>query len=186
MLSNLIRVGVVEELDEANARVKVSVSGLVSDWLPWGTDSAGRVRKWSPKQVGEQVVLFAPYGDLSQSVVGFSLFQDAHPAPGASRGQETAVFADGTTVDYNMKSNTLTITVAGAGNVNVNCKVATVTAETSVTVDTPQTTCTGNLKVDGNIKADGEITDHTRSMQADRLIYNGHKHGSSPVPDAQQ
>ncbi|MCX4025030.1 hypothetical protein [Spartinivicinus marinus] len=35
----------------------------------------------------------------------------------------------------------------------------------------------GDLFVDGNIKASQEITDHTRSMQGDRDIYNGHGHG---------
>lgn len=185
VISNLVRIGVVEELDEANARVKVRVSGLLTDWLPWGADSAGRVRKWSPKQEGEQVVLFAPGGDMAQAVVGHSLFQDDHPAPAGSKFQETTTYPDGSTVDFNSKTNTLTVNVAGGGNVVVNCKVATVKAATSVTVETATATVKASTSVTvdtpdahftGNIKADGEIADKVRAMSADRLIYNSHTH----------
>lgn len=148
-LANLVRVGKILQLDEANARVKVSTAGLTTDWLPWGAARAGTTRKGSMPSIGEQVMLFSPFGDLSQAVVGFSLYQDDHPAPTTSKDQETAVFPDGTAVEYDSASNTLTVTVAGAGNVIINCKVATVNADTSVTLDTPQTTLTGNLTVQG-------------------------------------
>lgn len=182
MLANLIRVGVIQELDAANARVKVNVSGLVTDWLPWGTDAAGRVRKWSPKQVGEQVVLFSPYGDPSQAIVGFSIFQDQFPANDNNMGRETATFADGTSVSYDQKAGALTVNVAGGGLVNVQCKTATVTAADLIKLDSPEVHCTGNFK------ADGEVSDKVRAMSADRAIYNGHTHpnnGGSPPTQEQ-
>lgn len=42
------------------------------------------------------------------------------------------------------------------------------------------------IETTGDMKAAGDIEDHTRTMQADRVLYNKHKHGSSPTPDAQQ
>lgn len=165
-LANLIRVGVISELDEGKARVKVKVAGLTSDWLPWGTGRAGSTRSVSMPSVGEQVLVFAPYGDTAQAVVGPSIFQDNHPSPSTSKNKETIIYPDGSTVEYDSSSNTLTVTVAASGNVVVNCKVATINAETSatvntqtakvdastsVTLDTPTTTCTGNLVVDGAI-----------------------------------
>lgn len=181
MLANLIRVGVIEELDEAAARVKVNVSGLVTDWLPWGTDAAGRVRKWSPKQVGEQVVLFSPYGDPSQAIVGPSIFQDAHPANASSKAQETATFADGTTVDYNMGTNTMTITVAGAGNVAVNCKVATVKADTSMTIDSPETHITGHVTIDNGLSVTKDAIITGGDVKADTISLKQHKHPTAPL-----
>lgn len=148
-ISNLFRIGKVVELDEANARVKLSVSGLTTDWLPWCTARAGKTRTWSPPQIGEQVAMASPFGDMGQAVILGSLFSDDNAAPAASKDQETTVYPDGSTVDYNSATNTMTVTVAGGGNVVVNCQVATINAGTSVTLDTPETHCTGNLTVDG-------------------------------------
>lgn len=45
---------------------------------------------------------------------------------------------------------------------------------------------TPDVEATGNVKAEGEVSDGVRAMSGDRGIYNGHKHGSSPTPDAQQ
>ncbi|MGY2377086.1 phage baseplate assembly protein domain-containing protein [Pseudomonas sp. SDO524_S393] len=55
-----------------------------------------------------------------------------------------------------------------------------------VRFETPMVEMSGDQHVEGGIKADGEIEDHTRSMQADREIYNGHNHGGGPAPGQQQ
>ena len=114
ILANMIRVGTVAQLDEANARVKVNVGGLSTDWLPWITARAGATRTWSAPRPGEQVIILAPYGDPAQAVALPSIYQDSHPAPASSKDVEHVVFPDGTTVDYNSASNTLNVTVAGA------------------------------------------------------------------------
>lgn len=151
MLANVVRVGRVAELDEAGARVKVTTSGVKTDWLPWGAARAGTTRSTSMPSVGEQVVMFSPFGDTSQAVVGFSLYQDDHPAASTSKDKDATIYPDGSVVEYDSASNTLTVTVSGSGNVVINCKVATVNAETSVTLNTPETNCTGNLAVAGAI-----------------------------------
>ena len=149
ILANIIRLGAVSELDEANARVRVKVGGLTTDWLPWVTARAGATRTWSAPRPGEQVVVLAPYGDPAQAVVLPAIYQDDHPAPATTKDAEHVVFPDGSTVDYNSATNTLEVTVAGSGRVIVNCKEATINAETSVTLNTPQTTCKGKLTVEG-------------------------------------
>ncbi|AZC67361.1 Prophage baseplate assembly protein V [Pseudomonas chlororaphis subsp. piscium] len=55
-----------------------------------------------------------------------------------------------------------------------------------VRFETPLVEMSENLVVTKDIKAGGEITDHTRSMQADRDIYNGHNHNGGPPPTQQQ
>lgn len=149
LIANLIRMGVVAELDTTEARVRVKMGGLTTDWLPWLTARAGATRTWSAPTVGEQVLVLSPYGDPSQAVALPAIYQDGKPAPADSADVERVVFPDGSVVEHDSASNTLTVTVAGSGNVVVNCKQATINAETSVTLNTPQTTCKGKLTVEG-------------------------------------
>nr|DAT30599.1 MAG TPA: baseplate assembly protein V [Caudoviricetes sp.] len=51
-----------------------------------------------------------------------------------------------------------------------------------VRFETPMVEMSGDQHVEGSIKADAEIADHTRTMQADRDLYNQHAHPSGPPP----
>lgn len=186
ILANMIRVGVIAELDEANARVKVKAGGLTTDWLPWVTARAGATRTWSAPRPGEQVVVMAPYGDSAQGVVLPAIYQDNHAAPASTKDAETVVFPDGTKVEYNSASNTLQIDVAGAAKVIVNCKEATVNADTKVTLNTPETYCTGNLTVQKALNvqgngAGGAVATITGNMAitGTSLTHNGKNIGST-------
>lgn len=154
-LANIIRIGVVTDLDAGDALVKVDCGELDSEWIPWGAARAGTTRRWSPPSVGEQVLVFSPSGELADAVAGPSIYQNAHPAPASSADQDHTIFPDGSTVDYNSATNTLTVTVVGAGNVVVNCKQATVKADTGVTLDSPETICTGNLTIQKALNVQG-------------------------------
>ncbi|AXF38221.1 putative baseplate assembly protein [Ralstonia phage phiRSP] len=192
--ANLVRYGVVTELDAANARVKCSTGGLDTDWLPWCAGRAGATSKWSAPRPGEQVVVISPYGDPAQAFVLPGFYQDDHPAPANSQDKETTVYPDGSTVEYDSASNTLTVNVAGSGNVVVNCKVATVKAATSVTLDTPMVHATKDMQIDGNLGVTGamavqgqgasgavstfagSIKVNSGDVMADNISLKGHHH----------
>lgn len=189
-LSNLIRVGNIRAVDTANARVRVAFGGCVSDWLPWGTSRAGNRRDWTAPNVGEQVMVFSPFGDPTQAIVGPSIFQDDFAPPSGSADDDTTVFPDGTTFVYNSETNTYTQTIAGSGNwvfnlksAKINTETAEIKASTSVTIDTPETTCTGNLTVKKNFTMGGAgstatITGNV-SINGTSLTHNGKNVGSN-------
>lgn len=195
LLANMIRIGRVSAIDEANARVKMDVGGLTTDWLPWGEARAGATRTWSMPRPGEQRVVFAPYGDTGQAFVGPAIYQDDHPAPASSKDKETTVFPDGTTFEYDSASNTYTQTVAGSGNwvfnlkhatinaaedATVNTKLATVKASTSVTLDTPDSFLKGKLTVDGLITGKAGVSiNGAAQFNGGGLTHNGKNVGSN-------
>ena len=156
-LAAMIRFGVVASVDLQNALVTCTLGDLTTDEIPWFAGRAGGTRKWSPPTVGEQVVVFAPGGDTSLGFALLGFYQDSFAAPDSSAAHDVTVYPDGSTVQYDSASNTLTVSVSGAGNVVVNCKVATVHAATSVTLDTPSTHMTGNVQVDGNLGVTGAM-----------------------------
>lgn len=175
ILGNLVMIGIVSELDEAGARVRVDVDGMQTDLIPWLTGRAGPgVRTWSAPEVGEQVVVVSPYGDPAQGVVIGSVFQNDFDAPAAVRTKHRTEYADGSVVEYDRETTTLTVNV-GSGKVVVNCATAEVHATESVTLDTPNTHATGDLKVDGKIEAGADITTPAE-VKAGNIGLKAHKH----------
>lgn len=61
-----------------------------------------------------------------------------------------------------------------------------VKASKKVRFETPLIEASGEYQGEGNIQSAADVIDRVRSMQADRLIYNGHQHGISPTPTQQQ
>lgn len=64
LLRNLIRTGVIVEVDLDDGRCRVQTGGIVTDWLQWLTAHAGRSGVWWAPSVGEQVLLLAVGGEL--------------------------------------------------------------------------------------------------------------------------
>lgn len=175
-IANLVRIGTVAELDEANARVKLSVSGLTTDWLPWSAARAGKTRTWSPPQVGEQVVMLSPFGDMGQAVIIGSLFSDTDPAPAASKDQETTVYPDGASVDHNSATHVTTVTLNSGGTLNA------MVGGSSVVITTGKILLSSNgasieISADGikMVSPPGSLTHN------DKNVGDTHTHDGSPT-----
>lgn len=141
-MANLLRVGVVAELDAPAARVRVQSGQLLTAWLPWFTRRAGQDRDWWAPEPGEQVMLLCPDGDLAQGVVLPAIYRAAHPAPGDRPTLRRVEFADGGFLEYDRAAGNLTIkvvtdatiNVGGDADVSVDGK-ATLTAAATVEID---------------------------------------------------
>ena len=183
MLGNVLMLGVIAELDAANALVKVNANGLTTDWIPWVVRRAGPNATWSAPEQGEQVVIGCPYGDPSQAFVLGSLYQDAHPAPATTADKERVTFSDGTSIEYDRAAHAMVVDTKDVGAITIICKTALEQAKESVTIDTPKTKMTGDLEVDGNTTMKGNA-DVQGSTSVKAITSNGvnisdsHKHGN--------
>lgn len=57
LLSNVIRTGIISEVDEKSWCVRVRSGELETGWLRWNTTRAGAFNVWLPPSPGEQVVI---------------------------------------------------------------------------------------------------------------------------------
>ena len=152
-LGNLVRMGRVVAADYEAATVEVDCDGARS-WYPFLTHRAGGNQSWHPPEVGEQVMVFCPAGHTERGYVLPALYQTDYPAPAINPDVHRTTYSDGALIEYNRATHVLMASLPNGGRAVI----------------------IGDLDVDGDITASGEITDHTRSMQKDRAIYNGHTH----------
>ena len=101
-LANLIRIGKVSEIDGSNVRVQIG--RVTTGWLPI-VSCAGENLIWLPVSKGEQVAVFAPFGEFAQAFVLRSIHYNNFPAP-----------TEQNTISVNAKSE---VKVAGDGKCNV-------------------------------------------------------------------
>jgi phage baseplate assembly protein V len=183
-LGNLVMLGVIKELDEANALVRVDVDGLVTDWIPFTAARAGAgVREWLPPEVGEQVVMLSPYGDPAQGVVLGSVYQDAHAAPANVKTTKRTEFADGAFIQYDREGHKYDIDVPAGGAITLRIGQTTLKLEDGqatlttpkCVVDSPDSQFTGNVTIDGDATVNGSTAVKAITSNG-KSISDTHKH----------
>ena len=199
-LANVIRPGVIAEVDYRGELVRVRFAeappplprgegrgagrAAITDWLPWMTSRAGGDASWWAPEVGEQVLLLSPSGDLANAVALPALYSTARPAPSNDPDKRLVRYSDGAEIEYDRANHRLraVLPMGGAAEITAPDGV-TVTGDLTVTggVDaTGDITADGNIEADGNVEAGGEVSDSRSSMRAMRTTYNGHVHGVPP------
>lgn len=107
-MANTVRDGTIMAVDLAKRRVRVRSGSIETTWLPWPAGRAGAgKRRWDPPEVGEQVVMISPGGDLRQARVIPGVYQDAHDAPSSDGNKDMVAYGDGTVIEYDRGSHTL-------------------------------------------------------------------------------
>lgn len=111
-VANIIRIGVVKEVDYEKAKVRVKIGEFLTDYLPWITSKAGKDRDWSPPDIDEQVLVLSPLGELSLGIVLPGIYQEKYPAPESKKEMNSIKFQDGTKFTYDKGKHHLEIEVA--------------------------------------------------------------------------
>ena len=77
-LANIIRLGKIAEID--GDQVRVEIGRVKTGWLPI-VSNAGNTSLWLPISEGEQVAVFAPYGEMAQAFVLRSIHYNTYKIP---------------------------------------------------------------------------------------------------------
>ena len=122
--NNMIRLGFIEDEEDIDyerqsVRVKLGPT-LKTSWLKFTSEKAGSVQVWNPPEVGENVVIICPYGEIPQGVVIKSFFTDPFPVAEPSANPSIQV-GDDIKVSYYKDS----------GKVSIDCKAFEVNCSTA-------------------------------------------------------
>lgn len=186
-IRNLIRSGVVTEVDTVQGLCRVQSGGIQTTWLNWLTTRAGRSRTWWAPSVGEQVLLLAIGGELDTAFVLPGIFSDDNSAPSASADAWHVVFPDGAVMEYEPETSALKVTgiktadVTASESITATVPLVLVKASTSITLDTPEVICTNKLTTatlevqkGGTMK--GNIEHTGGSLSSNGRVLHTHKH----------
>lgn len=122
-MAQMIRVGFVSARQPERMRVRVELrdtvnAGLVTDWLPVLCPRASRDMVHDLPDVGDQVLcLFLSYGLEQGFVLGAMYGRQSPPVTSGDKWHRT--FSDGTTLEYDRASHTLSGKIQG--HMNLSC-----------------------------------------------------------------
>lgn len=187
-IRNLIRTGIVTDVDPVEGLCRVQTGGMQTTWLNWLTCRAGRSRVWWAPSVGEQVLILAIGGELDTAFVLPGIFSDDHPAPSASPDALHIAFPDGAVIEYEPDSGSLTVSgiktadVTASDSITATVPVVLVKASTCITLDTPEVVCTnklitGTLEVQKGGKMSGDIEHTGGKLTSNGVQVDDHDHG---------
>jgi phage baseplate assembly protein V len=110
-ISELLRVGVVSEVQPEKGLCRVSFGERVSPLSPWFTRRAGRDKEFWHPDIGEQAVFFSPYGDGSEGFVLLGLFSNKRPLPdGAKENLHIVEYEDSARMEYDREEHIFSFT----------------------------------------------------------------------------
>ena len=119
-LRNVIAIGTIKEVSPKNAKARIKVGGIVTDWLPWITHRAGKDKTfWSP-HLQEQVVVLSPGGSFETGVILPAIYQNRFPAPEDTEDIHHVEYEDGATFTYDKKKHFLKAEIPGDVEVNAD------------------------------------------------------------------
>ncbi len=129
-INNLISIGTVTESksEQGLSLARVKILERVTDFLPVAQSSNSFKTKASPVRVGEQVLVFSPYGEGDSGIIFGAIFNKGQKEPvGANDTTEITEYEDGTRISYDSEVKELKI--QAAGKVTIICATATITAD---------------------------------------------------------
>lgn len=166
LLENLIRFGLIAEVQHVPPRVKVETGGILTTWLPWLAWRAGADREWDPPTVGEQVLLFSPSGQLANGIAVTGVFSDLIPTNGDRAGLHRRTYADGAVVEYDSVAHHLSAVLPDGGTTELISTggihvIGDITHEGNY-IQTGNQTVTGQVTVTKDVVAAGiSLVTHT-------------------------
>ena len=162
LITNLIRTGIVSDVDRENWLCRVKTGDLETNWISWLTLRAGNTCTWWAPTVGEQVVLLSLGGHLETAFALPAIYSDTFPPPSDSAEGSVTEYPDGGWFEYDparhrwLIKGVQNVVIEGAENMELNAKRFALNAE---------------------MTSNGGVTQRGGAMSSNGVVVDEHKHG---------
>ncbi|EGT4441740.1 phage baseplate assembly protein V [Cronobacter sakazakii] len=169
LITNLIRTGIVSEVDRDNWLCRVKTGDLETNWINWLTLRAGNTRTWWAPTVGEQVVLLSLGGNLETAFALPAIYSDTFPPPSDSEEGSVTEYPDGGWFEYDpvrhrwLIKGVQNVVIEGAENMELNTKRFALNAE--------------QAEINAEMTINGGVTQSGGAMSSNGVIVDDHDHG---------
>jgi phage baseplate assembly protein V len=106
-VANMVRAGVISEVDFENRKIKVAVDGTTTPWIKWLSGDGGVKYSYTAPEVGEQVLVLCEAGNTSLSYAIRGLSSNARPLPSNKENVDKTVYADGSFIEVDLEEKTI-------------------------------------------------------------------------------
>ncbi|HAU5563300.1 TPA: phage baseplate assembly protein V [Serratia fonticola] len=168
LITNLIRTGIVSEVDTVNWLCRVKTGELETNWINWLTFRAGKTRTWWQPSIGEQVVLLSLGGNLETAFALPAIYSDAFPPPDYSENGSTTLFNDGGWFQYEPDTGQLLIK---------NIKSVRIEAANGIQLITDQLVVDASRTlINSQTVMNGDVTQGGGKMSSNGVVADAHAH----------
>lgn len=170
LINNIIRTGVVAEVDSDRWLCRVQTGELVTDWISWLTLRAGTARTWWQPSVGEQVLLLSIGGNLDTAFVLPAIYSGACPPPATTASASITAYPDGGWFEYDadkkrwLVRGVQNVVIEDAQNMEFNAKAFTFNGDTA--------------QFNAAVKINGAVTQSGGAMSSNGVVVDKHIHGA--------
>ncbi|HIP21301.1 MAG TPA: hypothetical protein EYG70_09285 [Sulfurimonas sp.] len=131
--------------------VKVSVDDRVTNWLPVKTNASSFLIEHTPVRIGDQVIVFNPFGNNEDGFVDRNINYKDIPLPNnIHENLYYKEFEDGTIYQHDVKEKHINLTTP--------CDVF-IESKQLITIKAPQVIMDAEVSITKNLKVTEEITD---------------------------
>nr|WP_314426905.1 phage baseplate assembly protein V [uncultured Erwinia sp.] len=168
LITNLIRSGVVSEVDRKKCLCRVKVNGLETNWINWLTLRAGSARTWWCPSPGEQVVILSMGGNLETAFVLPAIYSRQCAPPADSVDGCVTAYPDGGWFEYEPASGRWY--VKGIKSMVIEASDGITLKTGKFVLEADSTHITSDITVKGAVSQSGG------AMSSNGIVVDKHRH----------
>jgi len=168
LITNLIRTGIVTEVDRKKWLCRVKVGELETNWINWLTLRAGGARTWWCPSPDEQVVVLSMGGNLETAFVLPAIYSNQFPPPSDSVDGGVTEYPDGGWFEYESATGRWHVRGIKSMVIEAADNITLKTAEFVVEADT--------TRINSEVVINGGVTQGGGAMSSNGIVVDDHEH----------